>query len=75
MLENVFRVVGWADVHYPCEGIFKAYVRIGLPAEYRGKVAGKVATYAVRRILDWLDIPQHERYAAGLYIGAEELPA
>ncbi|HEX8912516.1 MAG TPA: hypothetical protein VF796_09155 [Humisphaera sp.] len=34
-IPSAFDVVGWVDVHHPCDGHIKARLRIALPAKYR----------------------------------------
>jgi len=31
---RVFTVIGWLDVHHPCEGLHRLQLRIGLPDRY-----------------------------------------
>jgi hypothetical protein len=57
----VFNVVGWIDVHHPCDGHIKAQIRVGIPDEYHSfdRVKGIVET-----ILKALEIPPDETYEA-----------
>jgi hypothetical protein len=34
--DGMFSVIGWVDVHHPCEGHIKAKFRVLLPARYSG---------------------------------------
>jgi hypothetical protein len=71
VLQDVWKEVGWADVHHPCEGHIKAQVRIVLPPEYRAKVEGDVGRYVVLRILSWVGIRADETYEARFHFGEE----
>ncbi len=57
----VFNVIGWIDVHHPCDGHIRTYLRIRMPEEYHAleRVKSIVAT-----IFKALDIPLDETYEA-----------
>ena len=52
-----FKIIGWIDVHHPCDSCIKAQIRICIPVEYH-----KFQTIAamVRRICETLSISSHE---------------
>jgi hypothetical protein len=55
----VFNVVGWLDVHHPCNGPIKTQVRIQIPVEYHSFDRMKPM---VETIFKALDIPLDETY-------------
>src|SRR5580765_3676013 len=58
---GVFNVVGWVDVHHPCEGHIKARFRVLLPARYH---AWAQMRDFVQQMFTALGIPTDETYEA-----------
>ncbi len=58
---GVFNVIGWVDVHHPCEGHIKARLRVLLPARYHQWEQMKEL---VGRMFSALGIPADETYEA-----------
>ena len=58
---GVFNVVGWVDVHHPCEGHIKARFRVLLPARYH---ALEQMPDFVQQMFSALGIPPDETYEA-----------
>lgn len=56
-----FKVVGWVDVHHPCEGHLKARFRVVLPVRYH---APEPMQGFVRTMFSALGIPADETYEA-----------
>jgi hypothetical protein len=54
-------VIGWIDVHHPCDGHIKTQLRIRLPAEYH--LVDQMKSI-IHRIFEVLDIPLDETYEA-----------
>ena len=57
----VFTVIGWIDVHHPCDGYIKTQLRIRMPAEYHPVDQMK---FIIQRVFEVLDIPSDETYEA-----------
>jgi hypothetical protein len=57
----VFNVIGWVDVHHPCEGHIKARLRVLLPARYHGWEQMRLL---VEQVFSALGIPADETYEA-----------
>lgn len=60
----VFHVVGWLDVHHPCDGHIKTRVRIKIPAEYHLFDRMKPIVEAIFKALD---IPLDETYETTVF--------
>ena len=62
----VFTVIGWVDVHHPCEGHIKTQLRICLPEKYHEpeRMRG-----LVHQLFEQLGIPADETYEA-LFVAA-----
>ena len=58
---TVFNVIGWVEVHYPCEGHIKARFRVLLPS--RDHVWGQMRDF-VQQMFFALGIPADETYEA-----------
>src|SRR4029079_11451438 len=56
---GVFKLVGWVDVHHPCEGHIKARFRVLLPARYHGP---EQMRDFVQQMFSALGIPADETY-------------
>jgi hypothetical protein len=65
-----FHVVGWVDLHYPCDGHIKAQVRIGLPPQRAAALEWTDMRDAVEAIFAALGVPHDETYEAH-FCGAE----
>jgi hypothetical protein len=57
----VFTVIGWIDVHHPCDGHIKTQLRIRIPAKYHLVEQMKSI---IQRVFEVLDIPLDETYEA-----------
>lgn len=57
----VFTVIGWVDVHYPCEGHIKTQLRICLPEKYHQP---EQMRELVQQLFQQLGIPDDETYEA-----------
>ena len=57
----VFTVIGWIDVHHPCDGHIKTQLRIPMPAEY---LLFDQMKSIIQRVFEVLDIPLDETYEA-----------
>lgn len=57
----MFNVKGWIDVHHPCDGHYKAQLRVSLPVEYHQL---ETMTEIVRTVFEALDIPADETFQA-----------
>lgn len=59
--EIVFTVIGWVDVHHPCEGHIKTRFRACLPERY---LEWKLMRESVQQLFEQLGIPADETYEA-----------
>lgn len=74
--DRVFIVVGWLDVHYPCNGFHKLQVRCCLPGDY---VAFEPMRDLIRQVCQALGLPEKVPYrihlgAAGMSTSMEDPP-
>jgi hypothetical protein len=58
---RVFRAVGWADIHHPCEGHIRVRLRVCLPVRYHEP---EQMRELVRSMFSALGIPADETYEA-----------
>jgi hypothetical protein len=58
---GVFNVIGWVDVHHPCEGHIKARIRVLLPARYQ--TTEQMGEFVVQ-LFSALGFPEDETYEA-----------
>jgi hypothetical protein len=65
----VFTVIGWLDVHYPCEGHIKAQLRVCLPDRYH---QWERMRDLVRQVFDRLGIPADETYEAHFVVASKQ---
>jgi hypothetical protein len=56
---SVFFVIGWLDVHHPCEGPHRLQLRVGLPDRY---VGWESMRDLVPQVLAALGLPADESY-------------
>jgi hypothetical protein len=59
-----FEVIGWIDVHHPCDSCIKAQLRICIPADYHQ--FERVATM-VKAICEALSIPPEENCESRIF--------
>jgi hypothetical protein len=57
----IFTVIGWLDVHYPCDGHIKAHLRVCLPERYH---EWQQMRELVNQVFEELGIPADETYEA-----------
>jgi hypothetical protein len=60
---SVFVVLGWLDVHHPCEGCHRLQLRVGLPDRY---VCWESMRDLVPQVLAALGLPADEPYHVDL---------
>ncbi len=60
---SVFLIIGWLDVHHPCEGHHRLQLRVGLPDRY---VCWETMRDLVPQILAALGLPADESCHAEL---------
>ncbi|HEX4612229.1 MAG TPA: hypothetical protein VH092_28805 [Urbifossiella sp.] len=60
---SVFVVVGWLDVHYPCDGLHHLQLRVGLPDRY---ISWEVLRDLVPGVIAAVGLPAGVSYHAGL---------
>jgi hypothetical protein len=65
----VFTVIGWVDVHYPCEGHIRAQLRICLPEKYHEP---ERRLELVQQLFGRLGIPADETYEAHFIAASRE---
>jgi hypothetical protein len=58
-----FVVIGWLDIHHPCEGYQRLRVRVGLPDRY---VNWESMRDIVRQVIAVLELPAGESYHISL---------
>jgi hypothetical protein len=68
-----FHIVGWLDVHHPCDGHIKARLRVNLPAEYGRRLTHEARLSVVRDVFAAVGIPQDETYEASFFSGDDEM--
>ena len=56
-----FKVIGWIDVHHPCDSCIKAHIRICIPVDYH---PFECMTAMVKAICEALSIPTDEHCEA-----------
>jgi hypothetical protein len=56
---GIFNVIGWLDVHHPCEGFHRIQLRVGLPDSY---VTWESMRDLVPQVLVALGLPADESY-------------
>lgn len=56
---GIFTVVGWLDVHHPCDGYHRLRLRVGLPDRY---VSWESMRDLVPQLLTVLGLPPDESY-------------
>jgi hypothetical protein len=56
---TVLVVIGWLDVHYPCDGLHRLQLRVGLPDRY---LCWESMRDLVREVLAMLELPNDESY-------------
>jgi hypothetical protein len=57
-----FCVIGFVDLHYPCEGHIKVHLRVGVPPQHYREASDRLAF--VRQLFGALAIPADETYEA-----------
>jgi hypothetical protein len=60
---RVFTVIGWLDVHHPCEGLHRLQLRVGLPDRYACWESMRDLTPQVKAALE---LPADEPYHISL---------
>ena len=60
---NCFAVIGWMDIHYPCEGFHRLRIRAGVPDQY---MTWESARDMVKCVLAALKLPPDESYQVDL---------
>jgi hypothetical protein len=60
---RVFTVVGWLDIHHPCEGFHRLQLRVGLPDRY---VCWESMRDLVPQVITALEMPPDESYHVNL---------
>jgi hypothetical protein len=58
----VLRVLGWLDVHHPCDGHIKAHLRVMLPPSYVEQMALETMKDIVFSVFEAVGIPADETY-------------
>lgn len=66
---GVFNIVGSLDVHHPCEGHIKAYVRVVLPSQYHRFEHMK---HLIDEAFARLEIPANETFHMEFIVPATE---
>jgi hypothetical protein len=59
---SIFKVVGFVEVHHPCDNHVKAHIRCSIPQTYLADRANM--NVAVLEIFEALEIPSDETYVA-----------
>jgi hypothetical protein len=66
----VFTVMGWVDVHHPCEGHIKTRLRVCLPERY---FEWQRMRDFVQRVFEQLGIPADETYEADFVAASKQM--
>lgn len=66
----IFTVLGWVDIHHPCEGHIKAQLRVCLPEKY---LEWEPMRDLVHQLFDLLRIPADETYEADFVAASKQV--